>query len=59
MAQLAWFLGPALGAGIVAIAGPSAAFFANGATFGISALLVAGIGDVGTGKRGADDDDPV
>ena len=58
IAQLAWFLGPALGAAIVAISGPSVAFFANGATFGISALLVAGIGDVGTGRRGADDDDP-
>jgi len=55
VAQLAWFLGPALGAAIVAISGVEAAFFANAATFAISAVLVRGIGDIGTGSRGGED----
>lgn len=49
--QLAWFLGPALGAAIVSLFGPEAAFFANAATFAVSAVLIAGIGGVGAGNR--------
>jgi MFS family permease len=52
ISQLCWFLGPALGAAIVALSGPEAAFFANAATFAVSAVLVAGLGSIGSGNRG-------
>ena len=52
VSQLCWFLGPALGAAIVALSGTEAAFFANAATFAVSAVLVAGLGSIGTGNRG-------
>ena len=58
--QLAWFAGPAIGAALVALSSPSTAFFVNGATFAVSALLVARIGDVGKGSvtAGDGDDEP-
>ena len=49
--QLAWFAGPALGAAVVAISGTAAAFAVNAATFAASAVLVAGVGAVGGGRR--------
>jgi MFS family permease len=50
-AQVAWFVGPALGAAAVALSGASLAFWLNAATFTLSAVLMAGIGDVGGGRR--------
>lgn len=49
--QLAWFAGPALGAAVVAISGTAAAFAVNAATFAASAVLVAGVGAIGGGRR--------
>jgi MFS family permease len=46
--QLAWFIGPAVGAALVSWTGPEAAFVVNGVTFGLSALLVSRIGDIGS-----------
>jgi MFS family permease len=58
LAQVAWFAGPAIGAALVALSGPSLAFWGNSLTFLLSAVLVAGIGDIGGGQRaGADDDE--
>ena len=51
LAQVAWFVGPALGAAVVAIFDPATAFLVNGVTFALSALLVMGIGDIGGGAR--------
>lgn len=59
--QLGFFVGPALGAGLVALAGPGPAFLANGVTFLLSALLLARVGDIGGGRRAVSDpgaDDP-
>ena len=47
--QLAWFIGPAVGAALASWAGPEPAFVVNGATFAVSALLVGRIGDIGRG----------
>ena len=49
--QLAWFVGPAVGAALVTLAGPAPAFIVNGATFAGSALLVGRIGNIGRGTR--------
>jgi len=54
VSQLAWFVGPALGAAVVALSGPSLAFGVNAATFAFSAVLVAGLGNVGTGEQVTD-----
>jgi MFS family permease len=54
--QLAWFVGPAVGAALVSWAGPEPAFVINGVTFGVSALFVGRIGDIGRGARVTADD---
>lgn len=51
VAQAAWFVGPALGAAVVALADPGWAFLVNGVTFGVSALLVSRIGAAGGGAQ--------
>jgi CRP-like cAMP-binding protein/predicted MFS family arabinose efflux permease len=51
VSQLAWFIGPALGAAIVVGFEPAAAFFVNGVTFVLSGLLIAGVGSIGSGSR--------
>jgi hypothetical protein len=43
--QACWFLGPALGAALLALTSPAWSFAANAATFVLSAALVAHIGD--------------
>ena len=53
--QLSWFAGPAIGAALVALSSPSTAFFVNGATFVVSAVLVSRIGDVGRGATDSGD----
>ena len=45
--QIAFFVGPALGAVVVAVTGPAIAFAVNGATFLASAALLTRIGDLG------------
>lgn len=47
--QVAFFLGPALGAAAVAIGGVGTAFLINGLTFAVSAVLLLRIGNVGGG----------
>jgi MFS family permease len=54
--QLAWFIGPAVGAALASWAGPEPAFIVNGATFALSALLVGRIGDIGRGAPAPDDE---
>ena len=54
--QLAWFVGPAVGAALVSWAGPELAFVVNGGTFAVSALLVGRIGNIGRGARVTADD---
>jgi MFS family permease len=56
--QIAWFAGPALGAALVALSGPELAFGANAVTFALSGVLVAGIGNVGTGAPRRAERDP-
>jgi MFS family permease len=58
VSQLAWFLGPALGAAVVALSDPAAAFFVNGITFAISGVLIAGVGGIGRGSRAEPGHDP-
>ena len=53
--QLAWFLGPAIGSALVAFTGPSVAFGVNAGTFVVSAMLLSGVGDIGTGTRSDDE----
>ncbi len=50
--QMAYFIGPALGGALVALAGADVAFLANGLTFAVSAFLLAQIGPVGGGRVG-------
>jgi len=57
IAQAAWFVGPALGALVVAVVDPGAAFVINGATFAVSAFLVSRIGEAGGGATTPRDDD--
>ncbi len=47
LAQLSWFVGPALGAILVTVLDPSIVLVINAATFVVSALMVARIGNVG------------
>jgi MFS family permease len=47
--QLAWFAGPAIGSALIAFTNPATAFAVNAGTFLISALLIARIGNIGTG----------
>lgn len=47
IAQAAWFVGPAIGAGVVALWDPGTAFALNAIAFAVSAALVSRIGDVG------------
>ncbi|WP_148288695.1 MFS transporter [Ilumatobacter nonamiensis] len=49
LAQLSWFVGPALGAVLVTVLDPSIVLVINAATFVVSALMVARIGNVGGG----------
>ncbi len=51
--QLAWFAGPALGAAIVAIASPTAAFAVNAGTYVVAGLLVLGVGNIDGRRRDA------
>ena len=48
--QLAWFIGPAVGAARCRGRRPEPAFVVNGATFAVSALLIGRIGDIGRGS---------
>lgn len=59
LAQLSWFVGPALGAVLVTVLDPSLVLMIDAATFVVSALMVARIGHVG-GRRtvSADSDEP-
>jgi predicted MFS family arabinose efflux permease len=50
--ELAALAGPAIGGGIVALAGPAAAFVADAATFVISAATLAGVTVVQQARRG-------
>jgi MFS family permease len=50
--ELATLAGPAIGGGIVALAGPAAAFVADAATFVISAATLAGVTVVQQARRG-------
>ncbi|MET0577078.1 MAG: MFS transporter, partial [Ilumatobacteraceae bacterium] len=56
--QLAWFIGPAIGGAIIAVADTSLAFGINAATFVISALLTLGVGDIGRGSPERTDERP-
>jgi MFS family permease len=47
--QIAYFLGPALGGLLVAIAGTGAAFIVNAASFGVSGLFLSRLGGLGGG----------
>lgn len=51
--QIAFLLGPAVGAGLVAITTPGAALAVNAATFALSAVLISRAGDLGGGRRAA------
>ena len=51
--MLALFVGPALGGLVIATAGFAVAFLVNGASFVISAALIARIGNIGGGVGGA------
>lgn len=51
IAQFAFFVGPAIGALVVAVTDAGFAFFVNGLTFLASALLVLRTGDLGGGRR--------
>ncbi len=51
LAQLSLFVGPALGAALVAVMDPAIVVGIDAATFVVSALLVSRIGDVGGGRR--------
>jgi predicted MFS family arabinose efflux permease len=51
VAQVSTFLGPALGAALVALTNPGWAFLANAATFVLAAAFVAPIGYIGGGRR--------
>jgi predicted MFS family arabinose efflux permease len=50
--ELATLAGPAIGGGIVALAGPAAAFVADAATFVLSAATLAGVTVVQQARRG-------
>lgn len=49
LGQLSWFVGPALGAVLVTVLDPSIVLLINAATFVVSALMVARLGNVGGG----------
>lgn len=51
LAQLSWFVGPALGAVLVTVLDPSIVLVIDAATFVASALMVARIGNVGGGTK--------
>ena len=50
VAQVAYFVGPALGGLLVAVGGAGAAFLVNGVTFAVSAALLVRIGPLGGGR---------
>jgi hypothetical protein len=52
--ELAWFIGPALGAVLLAVTSPATSFVVNGLTFVVSAVLVTRIGPAGGGRRTGD-----
>ena len=51
VAQLAWFIGPAAGSGVVAVSSTSVALVVNAVSFLASAALLSGIGDLGGGRH--------
>jgi MFS family permease len=53
VAQAAWFVGPALGAALVAAFGVGWAFLVDAGTFVVAALLVSRAGDLGGGREAA------
>jgi MFS family permease len=53
VAQAAWFVGPALGAALVAAFGVGWAFLVDAGTFVVAALLVSRAGDLGGGRKAA------
>ncbi len=55
LAQLSWFVGPALGAILVTVLDPSIVLVINAATFVVSALMVSRIGNVGGATKTSDD----
>ncbi|MGA9279578.1 MFS transporter [Ilumatobacter sp.] len=57
LAQLSWFVGPALGAILVTVFDPSIVLVIDAATFAASALMVARVGDIGGGTKPATDPD--
>lgn len=55
LSQLAWFVGPALGALLVTVFDPGIVLVIDAATFAVSAAMVARIGNVGGGRPAADE----